>query len=511
MFQVMDMDEAVRLINDSDCICVNSFVGIEAPVELHEAIYKRYSEEKSPNNLTIVSAAGFGNWDENGCAEQYIREGAVSRLICGHFGAMLSTKKLLQEDHFEVYNLPLGCISHAIRAQAQGLPGTISKVGLDIFVDPRNEGPGINNLSKSDEFVKYIEFDNDEYLYYKLPKMNVALIKGTCADRNGNISFDDQYISGDALSICQAVKSNGGKVIVQVDRLVGKSNRPRNTIIPGALVDAIVVVEPQERPVAYRALSGSFEIPYDEWKGWQDMIDATSNMRGESNPAYRIIGKRASKELREQDLVNVGIGIPEGVCDYARKSGILKNITMTVESGSIGGLPVSGKVFGAMISAESVYDMSNQFDLYDSGALDICFMGGFEVDKEGNVNAHKGPGTYSGIGGFANITAKTKNVVFCLTFNTKGLDVSRQHDVVTIEQNGSIPKFVDKVKSISFNGKRALKNGQRVIYVTERCVFELGENGLKLVEVYPGIDPKKDVIDLLPFEVEYPATITQRS
>lgn len=510
MFEIMGLDDAIKLIKDGDCICVNSFVGIEAPVELHEAIYARFKETKTPNNLTIVSAAGFGNWEEDGCAEQYIREGAVSKLICGHFGAMPSTKKLIQEDHFEVYNLPLGCISHAIRAQAQGLPGTISKVGLDIFVDPRQEGPGINNLSKNNEYVQLIEFDNDEYLYYKLPKLNVALIKGTVADKKGNISFDDQYISGDALSICQAVKSNGGKVIVQVDRLVVKSNRPRNTIIPGALVDAIVVVEPQERPVSYRALSGSFEIPYSEWKGWQDMIDESSNMRGKSNPAYRLIGKRAAKELREHDLVNVGIGIPEGVCEYARKSGILKNITMTVESGSIGGLPVSGKVFGAMISAESVYDMSNQFDLYDSGSLDICFMGGFEVDKEGNVNAHRGPGNYSGIGGFANITAKTKNVVFCLTFNTKGLTVTRQKDYVTIDENGSIPKFVDKVKSISFNGKRALKNGQRVIYVTERCVFELGANGLKLVEVYPGIDPKKDVLDLLPFEVEYPAKISKR-
>ncbi len=510
MFKIMNLEDAASLIKDGDCICVNSFVGIEAPVELHEAIYTRYAKEKSPNNLTVVSSAGFGNWEEDGCAEQYIREGAVSKLICGHFGAMPSTKKLVQEDHFEVYNLPLGCISHAIRAQAQGLPGTISKVGLDIFVDPRQEGPGINNLSTSKEYVQLINFDGEEYLYYKLPKLTVALMKGTVADKKGNISFDDQYISGDALSICQAVKSNGGKVIVQVDRLVPKSSRPRNTIIPGALVDAIVVVEPPERPVSYRALSGSFEIPYGEWRGWQDMIDEVANMRGKSNPSYRVIGKRASKELREDDLVNIGIGIPEGVCDYARKSGILKNITMTVESGSIGGLPVSGKVFGAMISAESVYDMANQFDLYDNGTLDICFMGGFEVDKEGNVNAHKGPGTYSGIGGFANITAKTRNVVFCLTFNTKGLEITRQKDEVTIVQNGSVPKFVDKVQSISFNGKRAVKNGQRVLYVTERCVFELGKKGLKLVEVYPGVDPKKDILDLLPFKVEYPAKITKR-
>ena len=256
MYEIMAADEAVKLIHDGDCICVNSFVGIENPVELHEALYRRYHETHSPANLTIVSSAGFGVWDENRNAESYIREGAVSRLICGHFGAMPSTKKLVTEDLFEAYNLPLGCISHAIRAQASGVPGALSKVGLDIFVDPRLEGPGINNISKDTELVKHVQVDGEDFLYYQLPKLNVALIKGTAADRRGNISFDDMFMSGDALSICQAVRANHGKVIVQVDRLVNTPSRPRNTIIPGCLVDVIVLTEPEERPVAYTALTG---------------------------------------------------------------------------------------------------------------------------------------------------------------------------------------------------------------------------------------------------------------
>ena len=157
MYEIMSSDEAIRLIRDGDCICVNSFVGIENPVELHEALYRRYQRMRSPSHLTMISSAGFGLWDENRNAEGYIREGAVDRLICGHFGAMLSTKKLVLEDRFEAYNLPLGCISHAIRAQAGGLPGALSKVGLDIFVDPRREGPGINRLSVDDSLVKYVE------------------------------------------------------------------------------------------------------------------------------------------------------------------------------------------------------------------------------------------------------------------------------------------------------------------------------------------------------------------
>lgn len=508
MYKIMTPDAAINLINDGDVIALNSFVGIENPVELHEAIYRRYKYTGSPKHLTVVSSAGFGVWDENRNAESYIREGAVDKLICGHFGAMLSTKKLVLQDRFEAYNLPLGCISHAIRAQAGGLPGALSKVGLDIFVDPRIDGPAINNISHDDTLVKLVEVDSEEFLYYKLPKINVALIKGTAADRKGNISFDDMYMSGDALSICQAVKANHGKVIVQVDRIVSTPSRPRNTIIPGCLVDAIVMVEPEPRHAAFESLTGSFEIPYEQWQDWNEMLSERTATKSAYNPAGNIIGKRASMELHADDIVNIGIGLPENVARYARESGMLDQITLTVESGGVGGFPASGTVFGAMIGAASMNDMANQFDLYDNGGLDICFMGGLEVDRFGNVNSHRGPGAFSGIGGFANITAKTHTVVFCMTFNTKGLDVAETKDGVIINQDGSIPKFVNEISSISFSAKRAVVNGQRVLYVTERCVFELCRKGLKLIEVYPGVDVYADILDLLPFEVEVDPSVS---
>ncbi len=503
MYEIMSSDEAIRMIRDSDCICVNSFVGIENPTELHEAIYRRYQKMQSPRHLTIVSSAGFGTWDENHGAEGYIREGAVDCLICGHFGAMPSTKKIVLEDYFEAYNLPLGCISHAIRAQAGGLPGALSKVGLDIYVDPRQEGPGINRLSTNDSYVTHVEVDGEEFLYYKLPKLTVALIKGTAADRKGNISFDDMFMSGDALSICQAVKANRGKVIVQVDRLVDTPARPRNAIIPGCLVDAIVVKEPEIRNEAYEGLTGSFEIPYEKWDYWNDRINSVSIKPARDDEAGNIIGERAAAELRVDDIVNIGIGLPEVVSRHARKIGMLDNITLTVESGGIGGFPVSGEAFGAMIGAASVYDMANQFDLYDNGGLDICFMGAFEVDAEGNVNAHRGEGAYAGIGGFANITVRTPTVVFCTTFSTKGLEVSRKDGKVRIEKEGSVQKFVKKVRSVSFSAKRAIANGQKVLYVTERGVFRLTPKGLKLIESYPGIDVQRDILDKLPFEIEH--------
>ncbi len=502
MFRVMTSDEAISLIRDGDCICVNSFVGIENPVELHEALYRRYQQTHSPKHLTVVSSAGFGIWEENRNAEGYIRAGAVDRLICGHFGAMPSTKKIILENRFEAYNLPLGCISHAIRAQAGGLPGAMSKVGLDIFVDPRREGPGINSISTDNSFVKIVEVDGEEFLYYKLPKITVALIKGTAADRKGNISFDDMYMSGDALSICQAAKSHNGIVIVQVDKIVDEPTRPRNTIIPGCLVDAIVVEKPEARDDAFTALTGSFEIRYEDWHGWTEKLAALTPSTRSAGVAAEIIGKRAARELRKEDIVNIGIGIPETISRYAEENGLLDHITLTVESGGIGGFPASGKVFGAMIGAASVYDMANQFDLYNSGGLDICFMGALEVDRQGNVNAHRGPGAYAGIGGFANITAKTPTVVFCLTFNTKGLSVSQDGENVTIESNGIVPKFVPSVRSVSFSARNAIANGQKVLYVTERCVFILTSRGLKLLEVFPGVDVQRDILDLLPFDVE---------
>lgn len=501
MYRVMNADEAMNLIKDGDVLAFNSFLGIDNPVELHEALYRKFIRTGSPKHLTTISSAGFGVWDEDRAAEGYIREGAVDKIICGHFGAMYSTKKLVLEDRFEAYNLPLGCISHAIRAQAGGIPGALSKVGLDIFVDPRLEGPGINKISKDDSLVKYVVLDGEEFLYYKLPKINVAMIKGTAADRKGNISFEDMYTAGDALSICQAVKANGGKVIVQVDRLVAKPSRPHNTIIPGCLVDAIVEIKPEPRHAAYESLTGNFEIPYAQWQDWAEMLAERTMTKNVVNISAEIIGRRAAEELKPDDIVNIGVGIPETVSKYARENGVLDKVTLTVEAGGVGGFPASGKVFGAVIGADSIYDMANQFDLYNNGGLDICFMGAMEVDRFGNVNAHKGPGAFAGVGGFANITAKTATVVFCFTFDTKGLLVDEKDGKVTIKSEGTVPKFVKNVKSVSFSAKRALENGQRVIYVTERCVFELCEKGLKLIEVYPGIDVEKDIISKLPFEV----------
>ena len=503
MFHIMEAREAVSLIKDGAVIGLNSFVGIANPEKIHDAITESFRETGHPKDLTLVSASGFGTFDPNRSAENYIREGAVSRIICGHYGAMPSTKRLVLEDRFEAYNLPLGPMSHCMRAQAGGHDGYLSKVGLGIFADPRVEGPALNSISHDDTLVKVVEVDGEEYLKYRLPAFDIAIIKATSVDAYGNISFEDEYCTIDALSIAQLTKRNKGTVIVQVDRVRHDFSRPRDVIIPAALVDAVVVCEPVENSDAKNTLSGDIHVPPTHMQYWYNRLERESAKGGKARADFsaNIIGKRAVKELKRGDIVNIGIGIPEMVSKYAAAGGILQDLTLTVECGGMGGLPAGGLDFGAMIGAGTICDMASQFDFYDGGGLDICFMGGLEMDQYGNVNSHRGVDQASGIGGFGNITSATHNVVFCLTFNTKGLNVVEEDGQVKILQEGSIPKIVEKVRSISFSGERAIKNGQHIIYVTERCVFELRPEGLTLTEVFPGVDAQKDIFDRLPFKV----------
>ena len=255
MFSIMEAREAAELIRDGDVIGLNSFVGTANPEKIHDAITERFRRTGHPNSLTLVSSAGFGLFDPDRGAENYIREGAVGKIICGHYGSMPSTKRLVLEDRFEAYNLPLGPMSHAMRAQAGGHDGYITKLGLGIFADPRIEGPALNSISHDDTLVKLVEIDGEEYLRYHLPAFDIAIIKATSVDAKGNISFEGEYSTIDALSIAQLTRRNHGKVIVQVDRVKSDFSRPRDVIIPAVLVDAVVVCEPDRDSDAFGTLS----------------------------------------------------------------------------------------------------------------------------------------------------------------------------------------------------------------------------------------------------------------
>ena len=499
--KIVSPEEAILLIKDGDCIYVNAFLTLANPDALHQALYKRFRKSGAPKNLTLMCAAGYGDWTEDGKAEPYVAAGAVRRVIASHFGSMPVSARMIKDGEIEGYALPLGVLSHLVRSAAGGHEGYLSKVGLGIYVDPRIDGPGMNERS-TEKLVSLVELESEEYLYYKLPKIDVAFIKATAVDPDGNINFENEYVNVDALAVAQAAKANGGKVIVQVDTVTHKFSRPRNAIIPGCLIDAVVVVEPQKNNVVVPSLSGEIHVPPLHMGYWMEKInDEFARKKKSNNASSNIIGRRAAQELKKRDIVNIGIGYPESVSQYAANSNMLKDITLTVEAGGIGGLPAPGMAFGATIGADIIVDMSTQLDFYDGGGLNICFLGALEVDRWGNVNVHKMGSQFVGVGGFANISHATPTVVFCLNFRSKGLRVRESEDQVFIEQEGVVPKIKENIQAISFSAEHALKKGQRVLYVTERCVFELTPQGLQLKEVYPGVDKQKDILDLLEFSL----------
>ena len=500
MFRIISASEAAGLVKDGDNIAINSFLALSNPEALHDAVYRRFAETGAPKDLRLFCAAGFGVWDIDRFADRYIKAGAVREIVASHYNSMPAAKEMALAGKIEAYCLPLGVLSHTIRAAAAGRDWILSEVGIGVYCDPRVDTCALNDVSKR-ELVTVREIDGRDYLMYKTPKIDVAFIKGTTVDPNGNISFEKEYLTVDALAMAQAAKRNGGTVIVQVERVSHVFARPRNVIVPGILVDAVVVQETPTTIEDYNpALSGDIHVPSTHMDYYINRLSTVRDRKsGSGDHTADIIGERAARELRPGNIVNIGIGIPEMVGVYASKKGILKDIAITVEAGGVGGVPASGAAFGATIGADMICDISTQFDFYDGGGLDICFLGGLEADAQGNVNAHRLEGGYAGIGGFANITHATKTIVFCMSFNTKGLVAVKENDGVQIRCEGSVPKFKKEISAISFSGKNAVKRGQRVLYVTERCIFELTERGLSLKEIYPGIDEERQIRGMLGF------------
>jgi propionate CoA-transferase len=411
MFKIISAREAVEIIKDGDCVAVNSFLALSNPEVLHNALYERFAETGSPKELRLFCAASIGGWDENHFADRYIKAGAVREIVASHYNSMPVAMRMGLSGEIEAYCLPLGLLSHSIRAAAAGKDWILSEVGIGIFADPRVDSCALNSRSQK-SLVQVHNIEGKDYLLFHTPKIDIAFIKGTTVDPNGNISFEKEYLSVDALSMAQATKRNGGMVIVQVERVSHVFSRPRNVVVPGILVDMVVVAENQPEFVEYNpALSGDIHVPSTQMDYYINKLSTSRKKTDTGDKTPDIIGERAAKELRPGQIVNIGVGFPEKVGVYASKLGLLKDIVITVEAGGVGGLPAPGFAFGATIGADMICDMATQFDFYDGGGLNICFLGGLEADSEGNINSHKLKGLYSGIGGFANITHATGTIV----------------------------------------------------------------------------------------------------
>ena len=504
MVKFIDSKNAILLIKNNDTLAVSGFAGLAVPENLLKTLEERYLESMNPKDLTLMFAAAQGDGESRGL-NHLAHKGLIKKVIGGHFNLAPRLSKMMYNNMIEGYNFPQGVMCNIFRDIARKSQFTLSKVGLHTFVDPRKEGGKVNLLTK-ENIVELVKIKDEEFLLYKHRKIDIAFIKGSYCDERGNISLDDEATYSEAFSIAQAVKNCGGTVIVQVDKKVSNDMMVCKSVkIPKIYVDYIVIVSEEDQKEQVLGMENNILLTgnSNNSKIYDDLKTNEKNCREartEILNARKIIGRRAARELRKGDIVNIGIGVPEEISKVASESGIIGNIVLTVEPGPIGGIPQSGCKFGASLKPECILDQIEQFDFYDGGGLDIAFLGLAECDESGSVNVSKFAGRLAGCGGFINISQNAKKVVFCGTFTAKGLKINVSNEKIFIENEGEIKKFKKQVEQITFSGENARKSGQQVMYITERAVFELKENGLHLVEVAPGIDIKKDIINLMEFK-----------
>lgn len=490
--KIVEAADAVAVIHNGDTVASVGYGGNGTPDQLFVALEQRFAETAAPRDLTLVFSTGQGDMKDRGL-NRLAHEGLVKRVIGGYFGLSPAIEKLIVDNRIQAYNLPEGVLTHMYRDIGAGKPGTLSRVGLGTYVDPRQDGGRMNPLT-TDDIVRLLEIDGQECLFYRAFPIHVALIRGTTADPDGNITAERESLALENLALAIAARNSGGIVLAQVERIAAEGSLDARLVkVPGVLVDCVVLAEPEHHMQTYGtqfnpAFSGELRVP-------QKLVRAVAL------DERKIIARRALFELTPNSVINVGVGsVPDQVPLVASEERIADLLTLTVDPGVVGGVPMSGLDFGAAVNYQAIIDHGSAFDFIDGGGLDAAFLGFGECDASGNVNASRFGRRMPGCGGFIDISQNAKKLIFVGTFGSGGQEIAIEDGCVRIVKEGKFPKFVERIGQITFSAGYAQRWRQDVLYVTERCVFRLGASGLTLTELAPGIDLDRDVLARMPFK-----------
>jgi propionate CoA-transferase len=491
--KVISLAEAARLIPDGATVSVSSSSGLGCPDATLRAIGERFAADGSPRNLTTIHPIAAGDMYGIDGIDHIARPGLLKRVIAGSYpsgpSSMQSPKiwQMIYANEVEAYNIPSGILFHMHADAAAGRPGVLTKVGMDTFVDPRRTGGRMNDAT-TEEIVRVVAFDGDEWLYFKAIPIDVAIIRGTTADELGNISMEHEGAYLGAMEQALAARNNGGTIIAQVKRVTAAGSIPAQQVrVPSVLVDFVVLDPDQMQTTQTRydpAISGEIREPLSTFQPVEWGAD-------------KVIARRAAMELRSREAVNLGFGISALVPRIVLEEGHAGDVTWVIEQGAVGGVPLLGFAFGCSANAQAIMPSPQQFTYFQGGGFDRTFLSFMQIDADGSVNVSRlaaKPHVTAGAGGFVDITANARNIIFSGYMTTGGLELSLENGKLTIVSEGRNRKFVQELEQVTFSGRMAKQRGQNVLYVTERAVIRLEPEGMTVIEVAPGIDLERDVL-----------------